>query len=84
MSLSLTTPGAEVDVKKEDVVVEEVDGSCAALSFTAREAYVVLKLAMKSVFLVYDVRFQGLTKSVKPYGEDLFWDRADCDVGPTV
>lgn len=65
MSLPQTTPAAMMDLEKEDVVVEEVDGSLFELSSAAMELYKVLKPALNSVCMVYDVPCWGLLEAVE-------------------
>lgn len=57
MSLSATAPGAEEYVKKEDALVEEVNGSCVGQpSSTSRKEYEVLQLTIMPSCLVDEFR----------------------------
>lgn len=60
-----------LDLRKQDVVAEKVDGSSFEKSFTGRESYEVLKRAMNSVCLVYYVQFQKLLEAMEQFGEDI-------------
>lgn len=42
------------------------------MSFAAKKAYALLKQAVKYVFLVYDVMFQGVLKSNRQTREYIF------------
>lgn len=52
ISLSETAPAAMVDLKEEDVVVEERDMNGVELSFITKEAHKVLKTGMISLSLL--------------------------------
>lgn len=57
VSLPVTAPAAMVNLKEENVVVEEVNKSCVELSSSTNEACEMLNRAIKSVCLVCDVQF---------------------------
>lgn len=63
-SLPAAASAAMVDVKVEYLTVQEMDGIVVELSSTAMEAYEVVKLALKSLCMVYDVSFRGLLDAV--------------------
>lgn len=70
--LPLTATVPMVDVKEEEDFVEEVLWSGVELSSHAKEAYEVLKRAIKSVCKVYDVSFQGLLESMEKSSNAIF------------
>lgn len=64
--LPVTAPAPMVEVKQEDVDVEEVDVGGIKLSSTGKELYEVLKQCMKAVCLVYGTLFRA--EGIKDHG----------------
>lgn len=72
MLLPATGSFPAVDVIRKDVVVEEGYGDGDASSSTAKQVYMVPMFDMNSVFLVYNVPFLGLVKTLDQLGEGTF------------
>lgn len=68
-SLPAGAPAAIMDMKEEDVLVEQVDGSGFKLSCTAKESYEMLKHAMKFMCLVHYVPFLRLLEAMEQSNE---------------
>lgn len=72
-----------VDGIEENVVIGNVDESGLELSSGEKEGYKVLKLAMKSTNLLYDIPFQRRLEAIQKFRADIFegvqvviWDQS--------
>lgn len=66
-----TAPEPLMDLKEEDVVVEEVDGRDVELSSAVKEPYKVLKPSMNNVHMWYNALFQTLLEAVEQSSGDM-------------
>lgn len=70
--LPVTQLVSMVNVKEDDVFLEEVIHNGAELRFAVYKAYGTLKLAEISVYLVYNFALLGLLEAVEQCSEDKF------------
>lgn len=83
VSLPSTALPLMANVNVDDVVAENASGSAVELSSHDWNAYEELRIAMKSVGMVYDLPFQMLVHSVEQASEDISEDVC-CDLPRTV
>lgn len=80
----MTAPAPMVDVKEEVLVVKEVFGSRDELSYAVKEAYRVLRWALKSAGLLYDFLILGGSGDRGSVRPGYIWRSASSDLKLTV